>query len=288
MGDKMKNKIDMHIHSDYSDGDYSPEKVVELVKSSNISTFSLTDHDTIEGNLNIINYLDEGMEFITGVEMTGFIEKGELHILGYDINLDNKPLIEELENQDKLSRVRVTKLIEYLRVKFGLDITKQEENKLLNKKGNVGRPSISKLLIEKGLANSVRDAFSKYLIEAHSFVKDDVKYLNAKEIIELIKGADGIPVLAHPAFLQMPLDRLDEYVKELKGYGLMGLEVYHSKQSSEYSEELHKLAKKHDLLISFGSDYHGPNVKPDVFLGKTMHNTLEKDNISLLNYIRSR
>ncbi len=284
----MKDKIDMHIHSYVSDGDYTTKKIVELIKESGVKTFSLTDHDTIMGNFEIIEHLDEGMEFITGVEMTAFIEKGELHILGYDIDLNNKELKKELANQDNLARFRVKMLLSYLKEVFEIEFSKEEESALLNKKGNVGRPEVGKLLIKHGYASSVREAFAKYLIEAHNNIKGAIDYLSGEEIIALIKGAGGIPVLAHPIFLQKPIDELDEYIGELKRYGLMGIEVYHSKQSIEYSEKMLEIADKYDLLVSCGSDYHGPSVKPDVFIGKVANNQLEVNNVSLIDYIRSR
>ena len=284
----MKDKIDMHIHSYISDGDYETKKIIDLVKESGVKTFSLTDHDTILGNLEILEHLPEGMEFITGVEMTAYIEKGELHILGYDIDLNNKELKRELANQDNLARFRVKMLLSYLSEVFNIKFSKEEEAALFNKKGNVGRPEVSKLLIKHGYASSVREAFAKYLIEAHNNVKGSVNYLSAEEIIELIKGAGGVPVLAHPIFLQKPIDELDEYIGELKKYGLMGIEVYHSKQDKEYSEQLLAIAKKYDLLVSAGSDYHGPNVKPDVFIGKMANNTISMTEVSVLDFIRSR
>ena len=284
----MKNKIDMHIHSYISDGDYDTKKVVELIKESGVKTFSLTDHDNILGNFEIMDHLDEGMEFITGVEMTAYIEKGELHILGYDIDLNNKELKKELVNQDNLARFRVKMLLSYLSEVFEIKFSKEEEATLLNKKGNVGRPEVAKLLIKHSYVSSVREAFAKYLIEAHNNIKNAINYLSGEEIIALIKDAGGVPVLAHPIFLQKTIDELDEYIGELKKYGLMGIEVYHSKQSTEYSEKLLEIATKYDLLVSCGSDYHGPNVKPDVFIGKVANNMLEIDSVSLVDYIRSR
>lgn len=284
----MENKIDMHIHSKISDGDYDTKTIIELIKENGIKTFSLTDHDNILGNLEIKNYLSEDMEFITGVELTAFIEKGELHILGYDIDLNNEELRAELANQDNLARFRVKKLLRYLSEVFEIKFSKEDEEALFNKKGNVGRPEVAKLMIKNGHVSTVREAFAKYLIEAHSNVKSSVNYLSGEETIKLIKKAGGIPVLAHPIFLQKSLEELDEYISELKGYGLMGIEVYHSKQNAEYIEALLNIAEKYDLLVSCGSDYHGPIVKPDVMLGKMANNTISMNNVSVLDYIRSR
>jgi predicted metal-dependent phosphoesterase TrpH len=269
----MKKLIDLHIHTIYSDGELTPNEVLELVKEKNVGLFSITDHDTLMGVKKLLEIYDEQeIRFITGIEMTGKIDKGKLHILGYEIDVNNEQLNFVLDKLHNVSIEKVKMMIEYLVEKYNIEFTNEELNKLYNPIGDVGSPEIAMLLLKHGYVKSIKEAFEKYLIEAYDQVRNKAFYLEAKEVIELILGANGIPILAHPISLKKDIKELEEYIVELVEYGLAGIEVYHPDQPMEYRIKLLQIAHKYGLVVTGGSDYHGPVMKPHITLGHGINN----------------
>lgn len=263
--------VDMHTHSVYSDGDLSPNELIKEAAKNNVSIISITDHDTLLGYKYLLSDKNNSelslIKVISGIELSAKTDKGRMHILGYNFDLDNKELNEKITELKTNSFYSVLGIINQMRMDYGICFDADDIRDIFNKKGNVGRPDIAKLCIKYGYANSVQDAFDKYLNEAYQKTKVTNKGIPYEECIRLIKNAGGISVLAHPNQLLMDDEELEETLQKLIECGLDGIEVYHSGHSMEETEKYLALAQKYNLLISSGSDYHGKSVKPEIELG---------------------
>ena len=285
----MEKLIDMHMHTIYSDGEMTPLELALLVKESGITTFSITDHDNIAGNIELLKTFNgHEMTFITGIEVSGYIDKGELHILGYGIDLNNQALHDYMNKKHEAAINKVKYMTELLAHRNQFIFTSEELDQLYHPIGDVGRPAIARLMVKHGYVENFREAFTKYLIPLNKEA-DQVNYkLTEDEVIHLILQAGGVPVLAHPILMERDDLELEEYVIRLIKKGLMGIEVFHSDHSLEYQKKMYDLAIKHNLLYSGGSDYHGPNTKAIVHLGTGIDYNLNIKELSLVNYIKSR
>lgn len=280
----MNKLIDMHTHTNYSDGEYSPKELINLAKEQNIKLMSITDHDTLEGIKNISKNI-KGIKVIPGIELTAKVPKGRMHILGYNIDINNEELNNKMSYLKNKSTNSVISLIEQLKKDEKIYFTHEEIKELINANHNLGRPDLAKLLIKKGYVSSVQEAFDKYLIKAYDKTRKVNKNLTYKECINLIKNSGGIPVLAHPHSLELDNEKLEKMLCKMIKLGLRGIEVYHSKNTKTEEKFYLELANKYNLLISGGSDYHGPTVKPDIFLGVGKNN-LNITKLSILDEIK--
>lgn len=280
--------IDMHTHTCYSDGELTPNELVKKAEQEGIKTISITDHDTLLGVQNMtIPKEKRKIEVINGIEISIKVPKGRMHILGQGIDIWNEELNEKMKELHTRSIYSVAGIICQLKKDYGVVFTSEEILSILNAKRNIGRPDIAKLLIEYGYASSVQDSFDKYLIEAYEKLGDIAKGISFPECAELIHNANGYVVLAHPVSLELNKDELERKIEYLVENGLDGIEVFHSNHREENVEEYLRLAEKYNLLISGGSDYHGPNVKPDVNLGTGKDNIKVKQ-LTLLDSIHRR
>ena len=279
----MKKLIDMHTHTNYSDGDYSPTELIKLAKKQNIKIIAITDHDTLEGIKNVPKNI-KGIKVIHGIELTAKVSKGRMHILGYNIDINNEELNDKMSWLKDKSTNSVISLIEQLKKDYKIYFTHEEIKELINANHNLGRPDLARLLIKKGYVKTVQDAFDKYLIAAYDKTRKVNKNLKPEECIKLILNSGGIPVLAHPHSLELDNKQLEILLRKMIKQGLKGIEVYHSNNTKEEEEYYLYLANKYKLLISGGSDYHGPITKPDIFLGLGKNNIMI-DDLSILNKI---
>lgn len=279
----MKKLIDMHTHTNYSDGDYSPTELIELAKKQNIKILGITDHDTLEGIKNVPKNI-KGIKVIHGIELTAKVSKGRMHILGYNIDINNEELNDKMSWLKDKSTNSVISLIEQLKKDYKIYFTHEEIKELINANHNLGRPDLARLLIKKGYVKTVQDAFDKYLIAAYDKTRKVNKNLKPEECIKLILNSGGIPVLAHPHSLELDNKQLEILLRKMIKQGLKGIEVYHSNNTKEEEKYYLYLANKYKLLISGGSDYHGPITKPDIFLGLGKNNIMI-DDLSILNKI---
>ncbi len=279
----MKKLIDMHTHTNYSDGDYSPTELIELAKKQNIKILGITDHDTLEGIKNVPKNI-KGIKVIHGIELTAKVSKGRMHILGYNIDINNEELNNKMSWLKDKSTNSVISLIEQLKKDYKIYFTHEEIKELINANHNLGRPDLARLLIKKGYVKTVQEAFDKYLIAAYDKTRKVNKNLKPEECIKLILNSGGIPVLAHPHSLELDNKQLEILLRKMIKQGLKGIEVYHSNNTKEEEEYYLYLANKYKLLISGGSDYHGPITKPDIFLGLGKNNIMI-DDLSILNKI---
>lgn len=288
----VEKLIDMHMHSNYSDGELTPDELIELAIQKNIGTISITDHDTINGNRNIDRtkeYIkNKTIEIYNGIELSAKVPKGRMHILGYDYDINNEYLNNKMIELKDNSINSVLSIIEQLKKDYNIKFSYNDLKQLINANHNLGRPDIAKLLIKNGYVKTVNEAFEKYLIAAHNKIRSITKGLKYEECIELILKSNGIPILAHPKTLELENNELEKFIYELIKCGLKGIEVYNSIHTEEEMKSYLKIANKYNLLISGGSDYHGKITKPDIELGTGKNNNLKIKKISLLDEIKRR
>lgn len=282
-----KKIIDMHTHTDYSDGDLSPQELIRLAIDKGIGTIAITDHDTIEGIKNVNRsekiILDSGIEIINGIELSAKVNRGRMHILGYGIDLNNKTLNKKMVDLKDNSINSVLSIMEQIKRDYGIRFSYEDIKELVNSNHNLGRPDLAKLCVKYGYATTLSDAFDKYLIDAHNKTRQSNKGLQYQECLELIANSGGIPVLAHPKSLELSEKEFLILLKEMISCGLKGIEVYHSSHSKEEMNYYLEIANKYDLLISGGSDFHGKTVKPDIELGTGKNNNIRIKKLSLLD-----
>jgi 3',5'-nucleoside bisphosphate phosphatase len=260
----MDRLIDLHAHSTASDGSMSPRELVRHAKASGLAAIALTDHDTIDG---IEEAMDEGnkvgLEVIAGLEIS-VDYKPEMHMLGYFFDGKHNNIKATLQELRESRKIRNPKIVNKLN-ELGFDITIQEVE--AEAKGSVvGRPHIAKVLVNKGYVRSTEEAFDKYLSSGRpAYFKKDK--LGPAEGIKAIADAGGIPVIAHPIYLNHSWSGLDKLLARLKEAGLMGVETYYVDNSREDTGNTLRLAIKHDLIATGGSDFHG-NFKNGIEIGK--------------------
>ncbi|MDI9475910.1 MAG: PHP domain-containing protein [Natronincolaceae bacterium] len=259
--------IDMHVHSTFSDGVYSPGKLVDYAVEKGLSGIAITDHDTVDGIEEAIKRAGIYKNFIVipGVELSTEYNNEEIHILGYRIDYKMEYLLEILQRLQDSRSDRATKIINKLK-KIGVKISYKDVTKIAGD-GAIGRPHIAHSLVQKGYVQTIKEAFIRYL------AKGAVAYVPKQKLtpisaINIIKKAGGFSVAAHPGLLKS--ETTLDYLIDI---GIDGIEVYHSKHTTEQSERYLKLAEKHNLIITGGSDFHYPpknnryNSNPDEDLG---------------------
>lgn len=281
----MEKLIDLHTHSVYSDGEFTPKELIEMSRNKNIGTLSITDHNRVDAYKSF-DYKDvSDIRVIPGVEISAEVSKGQMHILGLGIDPSNLELNVEMDKLKQVSINSVSAIIRQIGKDYDIKLPKSEVDHLLSASHNIGRPDIAKLLIKYGYAVSVNDAFNKYLIDAYNKTREYRKLLTYKECISVIKNSGGIPVLAHPKSLKLSEKELLILLKDMVSAGLMGIEVYHSSHSKDEVNLYFDLANKLNLYVSGGSDYHGPLVKPDIELGSGKNNNLNIKKLSIMNVL---
>lgn len=206
-----------------------------------------------------------------------------MHILGLELITTDENLIKAMEKRKQMRFYRMIAMLELLKRKYNVTFSSKDILELLNDPHKYNRPSLAKLLVENDYSISVQDAFNKYLIEIHDLINEDYKNPSYQECIRLILNAGGIPVLAHPKTLKLNKEDFIKVLENLINEGLMGIEVYHSSHTKEEIAYYTSVAEKYNLLISGGSDYHGPNVKPDIELGSGKNNNLNIRKLLIIN-----
>ncbi len=263
--------IDLHSHTNESDGSLTPAELIALAKSSGLEALCITDHDTFSG-FEIARSLaiTAGFDLVQGVELNTRLRVDNqeyqpyAHILAYfPLTPPNQEFLDWLNEARAERRSRNIKLIESLQ-EVGVNITLAEVE--ARGRSLAGRPHFARILVDKGYALSLEDAFQRYLgEEAPSYVHRDSQ--STEETIAVIRSGGGIPVVAHP--IRLNLNEAQERVTlaRCKDAGLLGLEAFHSEHSPERQAYYLNLAKELGLTPTGGSDYHGPSVKPDIELG---------------------
>lgn len=276
-------KVDLHLHSSVSDGVLSPAGVVARAAELGLTVISLTDHDTVDG---IAPALEAAKKYpsllvIPGIEINTDTSTGEVHVLGFYIDHTNPEFLTALKKLRDSRLIRAQKMIEKLSA-LGMPV-EWEHVKELSGKGSVGRPHIARALLERGYIKTIKEAFSKYIgFGGPAYVPREK--ITPAEAIELITGAEGLAVLAHP----LGIPNLDKLLKKLVRAGLIGLEVYYKDYSSEDRESLARLADRYGLITTGGTDYHGLDDNVEVMMGEAGVPPYVADNLIALAEKRSR
>ena len=256
--------IDLHSHSLYSDGSDTPEKLVDKALQVGLSALALTDHDTVRGVKHAAAAAEgTDLEIIPGVELSTFYKRGEVHIVGLFVDCNNKGFLEELGQICFIREERNRKMCARLNI-MGVDIDYDNLIEIYGSK-TITRSHIADYMLNKGIIKERREAFDKYI---GSGCPAHIRWekITAEHGIELIKSAGGVPILAHPVAYKLTDAELEELLIHLKKHGLEGMEVFYSTNSKSFTDKSLHLARKHDLIISGGSDYHG-RTKPLISLG---------------------
>ncbi len=264
--------IDLHTHSTASDGQYSPTELMRLAKENGITVIALTDHDTVSGVAEAKSEADRlGMKFVPGIEISADSEIGSMHILGYNIDPKNIKLINTCEWFVNQRQERANKIFCFLEER-GVPLSRESVEKYSNG-GLLIRPHFARAMVDAGYVQNTREAFDKYLDvpEVRNIKREK---LSPEQSFELIKGAGGIPVLAHPIQLKTDMTGLSDVVKKLSGKGLVGMECYYSTHTREQVKSYLNIAKENGLYVTAGSDFHGEKIKPNIKLGTGINNSL--------------
>jgi predicted metal-dependent phosphoesterase TrpH len=263
-------RIDLHIHSTASDGTLSPPEILSLAQDLNIAAISITDHDTLEGSKNAISCgIPPSVKFLTGVEISAdppesFPVSGSLHILGYAFDLDHPELNQKLRLLKDSRQNRNPRILELLSG-LGIDITLGELRDVAEEH-RLGRPHIARLMVKKGYVPSIDAAFDQYLGHGKPAYVDRFRF-GCEDTIRIILEAGGIPVLAHPMLLNIQQNEIfEDFIALLTEMGMRGIEVYYPEHTRDLMAYYTRLARRHHLLVTGGTDFHG-DLKPEIKMG---------------------
>lgn len=259
----MEKLIDLHTHSNKSDGSYSPSELVMYAKKHSLSAIALTDHDTVDGVKEaVLAGKKENIEVVSGIELSAK-SKTETHILGYFIDISNENLQKELAGIKKV-RLERNKEVEHNLQKMGFEVSLAEAERLSGG-GIVGRAHFARVMMDKGYVKSVKDAFDKYLSSGKGGYSSNQK-ITPEQSVEIIKNAGGKAFAAHLHLMKRTDDDLFDFLKSLKEAGLDGIEGFYTDYTFDMQKKYLDMAKRLDLLISGGTDFHGA-MKPHIEIG---------------------
>lgn len=247
--------VDLHLHSTHSDGSHAPAELVPMALAAGVSAIALTDHDEVSGLPELRRAAaGTGLEIVAGVELSASSEKSDLHILGYFMDDENPEFRAALALFREGRRQRVGLIVEKLNA-LGLGLTVDD---VLRQAGgaSLGRPHVAQALLEQGHVDTFDDAFRYYLgHHAPAFVAKP--RLPPERAIELIRRAGGVAVFAHPGTANR-----DELIPRLVAAGLVGIEIWHPKHTQAQVGHYRRIAERHALVPSGGSDFHGASLGP--------------------------
>lgn len=248
-------KIDLHIHTTYSDGTKTPKEIMKAVRDLEFSTIAITDHDCVDGYFAARKYARKyDIELIPSVEISTYFQSYDVHILAYFIDIHNKKLITLLNFMQKARAKRAKQMLEKLE-NFDIYLTMKQVYEFVGNKKVIGRPHIASAMLKNGFIESYEEAFYKYIgNDCPAYVRKPA-YTPA-EIFQIINDAGGLSVLAHPGVIKN-----DFLIPDLVELGLNGLEVFYPLHTIYQKNIYIELAHRYNLLITGGSDFHGNNKK---------------------------
>lgn len=269
--------IDLHTHSIFSDGSFTPEELAKMAVEAGLSCIALTDHDTVDGIPRFLAACSaEGIEGIAGVEISADVDKGGMHMLGYYMDHTSGPLADVLTRIRSGRDERNKRILQNL-IEAGLALTMEEVSAYAGD-SVVGRPHFAMAMQAKGYVQNKDEAFKRYLGRGQAGYSDRFR-LSPADSIKLIRDAGGLAVLAHPFTLALSDRDLGVMVEELAGHGLDGIEVYYSEHNPSQVNLYRNIANNLGLLMTGGSDFHG-EVNPAVSLGRGFGNLTVNDDIA--------
>lgn len=256
--------VDLHLHSDRSDGTDPPTHVVELAARAGLTTLALTDHDTLDGIAEAREAAAlHGVRLIPGTELSVEWPTGTMHMLVYFLEPGRGPLQDTLQGLRTARHDRNRRILGAL-AEVGIDITYEDVTE--RARGDVvGRPHIAAVLMERGHATDIADAFDRYLAKGRVGYVDRQR-LAAREAIELARASGGLPVIAHPHTLGLSRHEFAASFTELASHGLAGIEAWYAEYDPELRTHLAGLADRLGLIATGGSDFHGRH-KPALSVG---------------------
>lgn len=251
---------DLHVHTTASDGTETPQEVVARASSMGLAALAIADHDTLEG---INPAMEEGrrrnVDVIPAIELGTEYKGQEIHLLGYLIDITDSILDKELASFRDNRHNRVDRMVERLNY-LGIPVSRQRVLEIAGS-GSVGRPHIARAMVETGRVATVEEAFDRYISEGRPAFVPRLK-CSPKQGVAMIRRAGGVAVLAHPG-----LAAADELIDELLPEGLAGIEVYHPAHSPDRVRHYLEICRRHGLVYTGGSDYHGQANKKHDLLG---------------------
>ena len=251
---------DLHLHTYFSDGTYSPEELAGHARSHGLSAVALTDHDTVEGcDRMAVACQQNGLEFIPGSEFTAEILGQEIHILGYWLDTQSPLLLSRLSGFQAVRTNRIRDMVHRLNLR-GIPITAESVLELANCH-SPGRPHIARALVQGGYCKDFDEAFERFLKKGRPAWVPKTK-MDATVAIELIHGVGGVAVLAHPG-----LYHADKLIPDIVAAGLDGIECWHSRHNAEASAHYERMTAGFGLVATGGSDCHGMN-KGEPLIGR--------------------
>ncbi len=254
--------IDLHSHSTASDGEYPPEEVAARAAAAGSRVWALTDHDTVAGlGTALAAAKQRAIRFVPGIELSCFLDGREIHVLGHFVDPEH-PTLKRFE--DLLAEKRRARMEEIVRKLAALGVHVTADDIVRNSGGKtIGRPHISRALVDRGYVTTVKEGFDRYLGEGKAAYVQRYR-LSAEDGIRLMAGAGGVATLAHPGLNKM--ERGD--LKRLREMGLAGVEVFHPDHNPSMRDKYQRVADEYDLVATAGSDFHGERVSPDRHIGQ--------------------
>lgn len=241
---------DLHLHTSFSDGTWTPEELVLQAQKNGLSCIAVTDHDTVEGCPGAAAACAAvKMEFIPGAELTAEQDDNEVHVLGYFLDMRNEKLLAEIARFQIVRQNRIHEMVTRVN-ELGVPLKAESVFELANCK-SPGRPHVARAMVKAGYVKTLDEAFERFLKKGRPAWVPKSK-ISALDAIELVHQAGGLAVMAHPG-----LNRTDSIIPALVAAGLDGIECFHTKHSTAMSERYLEIADKHNLLVTGGSDCHG-------------------------------
>jgi predicted metal-dependent phosphoesterase TrpH len=245
-------KADLHLHTTASDGRYSPEELVGKAAGLGLAVMAITDHDSVDGVAPALKAAQSfpSLKVIPGVEIGTDVPHGEIHVLGYFINYIDAGLVSKLADLRDSRKTRAKNMIAKL-ADLGVSIEWERVQEIAGS-GSVGRPHVAQAIMEKGYVQSLKEAFIKYIGRDGPAYAEREK-MTPQQVVELVVKVGGLAVLAHPA----DIEGLEDLIPRLQRVGLAGMEVYYNAYGNSTVQHLASLARKHRLIATGGSDFHG-------------------------------
>jgi predicted metal-dependent phosphoesterase TrpH len=256
--------IDLHVHSTCSDGSETPEHIVELAVTAGCTAVALTDHDGVAGVARArAGATNLGVAVVSGCEVSCVISPGTMHLLSYFVEPGDGPLQSELERLRQDRAERNERLVARLQ-DLGLPVSFEQVEAAAGG-GVIGRPHFASVLVENGAAADIQDAFDRLLAKGGPAYVPKAR-VDATTLIRAATASGAVAVLAHPFSLGLAAPEFERVLDELVAAGLTGMECYYGRYSPEERAGLVEVARRHGLVATGGSDFHG-RFKPDLFVG---------------------